>query len=62
MPSKRKGRRARGTGAIFFSESRTLWIGRKTINDVRVERWGASQGEVVKKLEAVEPPGPDTMV
>jgi integrase len=65
---KRKGRRARGTGSIFFSDARQVWIGRKVVGKnakgkpIRVEVWGATQGEVVKKLAAASPPGPDTTV
>lgn len=63
---KRKGRRARGTGSIFFSEARKVWIGRRTVvknakgKPVKIEVWGSTQAEVVKKLVAAGPPGPDT--
>ncbi len=66
--SKRKGRRARGTGTIFKSEARKVWIGRKTVGKnakgkpVRVEVWGDTQAEVVKKLAAAVPPGPETTI
>lgn len=59
---KRKGRRARGTGSIFFHEGRQRWVGRRVIGGVRIERWGETQGEVVKKLDAATPPGPGTTV
>jgi integrase len=66
--SKRKGRRARGTGSIFFSKARKVWIGRKTVGKnargkpIKVEVWGETQAEVVKKLAAAGPPGPETTV
>src|ERR1700677_4925361 len=66
--AKRKGRRARGTGSIFQSKARGVWIGRKTVGKnakgkpIRVEVWGDTQAEVVKKLAAAGPPGPETTV
>ncbi len=65
---KRKGRRARGTGAIFFSKARQVWIGRRTVGKnakgkpVKIEVWASTQAEVVKKLAAAGPPGPDTTI
>lgn len=62
---KAKGRRARGTGSIFFNARRGRWVGRrpvgKTVTGSTVYRecWGLTQGEVVKKLAAAAPPGPD---
>lgn len=66
--SKPKKRRARGTGSIFFSESRNRWIGRKVVGTTAAgktlfrEVWGKTQTEVVKKLAQLEAPGPDTTV
>jgi len=65
---KRKGRRARGTGSIFFSDAAGKWIGRKTVGKTakgkprRVEVWADTQTEVVKKLAAAQPPGTETTV
>jgi integrase len=56
---KGRGRRVRGTGTIFWSESRQCYIGRKTVNGRRVEVSAEKQEDVVKKLEAAGPPGPD---
>ena len=55
MPKKRTNRRARGTGSIFFHEARQRWVGRKIVDGARVERWGLTQADVVKKLDAVGP-------
>lgn len=66
--AKRKGRRARGTGSIFKSEAKGVWIGRRTVGKdakgkpVRVEVWGDTQAEVVRKLAAAGPAGPETTV
>lgn len=61
-------RRARGTGTIFWSEPDRCWIGRKPIGRGAtggtryVERWGATQAEVIRKLDAAGPPSPDVTV
>jgi hypothetical protein len=38
MPKRRKGRRARGTGSVFYYQGRDSWVARKTVNGVNVER------------------------
>lgn len=60
MPKKRTNRRARGTGSIFFHEARQRWVGRKVVDGVRVERWGLTQSEVVRKLDKVGPADKDS--
>jgi integrase len=65
---KSKSRRARGNGSIFFNERRGRWVGRrpvgKTVTGKTVYRecWGRTQAEVVKRLAAAAPPGPDATV
>ena len=54
--AKGKPRRARGTGSIFFHEKRQTWVGRKVVGAKIVERWGKTQGEVVKKLSSIGTP------
>lgn len=68
MPKKkRKSRRARGTGSIFYHEGRGRWVGRKVVGktpagkSVYVERWGATQGEVVRRLDEAGPPDPNVI-
>jgi len=60
LPKRRTGRRARGTGSVFYSELRGRWIGRGPGG--RPEVWGRTQAEVVAKLAAARPPGPRTTV
>lgn len=66
--AKKANRRARGTGSIFFHEGRQRWVGRRVIGKkangepLKVERWGETQGEVVKKLALVGPPGENETV
>lgn len=68
MAGRRKGRRARGTGTIFFHRGKGRWVGRKAVGRTPAgrtryaERWGATQAEVVRKLEAAGPPGPNVTV
>jgi integrase len=63
-----KTRRASGTGALFFSEARGVWVGRvrvgqKTDGSPRyAERSHAEQAKVVEALKLVEPPGDRTTV
>src|SRR5262245_10419870 len=65
---RRKGRRARGTGSIFFNDAKQRWVGRAVVGrsptgkTLYVERWGKTQAEVVAKLAAAKAPGPDTTV
>jgi integrase len=62
----KKRRRARGTGTIFRSRGR--WCGRLPIGRnseghvLYVERWGATQAEVIERLKEAGPPGPDVTV
>ena len=64
----RKGRRARGTGSIFYSEPLGKWVGRKPVGKTAagktqyLTRQGATQAEVVKKLAAAAAAGPQTTV
>ncbi|HYH69417.1 MAG TPA: site-specific integrase [Urbifossiella sp.] len=69
MPSRKtKGRRARGTGTIFWREGKARWVarvqvGRKPSGKPKyVECWGKTQGEVIKKMAAAKPPGPEVTV
>lgn len=68
MGKKRKGRRARGSGSIFFHEGRQRWVARVVVGrkpngkPLTREVWGRTQGEVVKRLAALKPPGPDITV
>src|SRR4051812_42083358 len=63
-----KGRRARGSGSIFFNESKQRWVGRKVVGKTATgkpvfkEVWAKKQSDVVKKLADVGPPGEDTTV
>lgn len=65
---KRKGRRARGSGAVFFSEARQRWIGRRVVGRTATGRtlykevWGKTQAEVMAKLADAGPPGPDVTI
>lgn len=68
MPKKkRKSRRARGTGSIFYHEGRGRWVGRKVVGktpagkSVYVERWGETQGDVVRRLDEAGPPDPNVI-
>jgi integrase len=58
---RRKGRRARGTGSVFFSAKRGVWIARKAVGGTKVERWGRTQREAVDRLSEALPPDPDTV-
>lgn len=71
MPARARkpaGRRARGTGSIFFREGKQRWVGRVVVGKkpngrpAYRECWGRTQGEVVRKMAAAVPPGPDTTV
>ncbi|MCE9567799.1 MAG: site-specific integrase [Planctomycetes bacterium] len=65
---KRQGRRARGSGTIFYCETRQRWVGRKIIGRTAkgkpkyAERSGETQAAVVAALAAAVPPGPGTTV
>jgi integrase len=58
---KRRGRRARGTGSVFFHAGRGRWVARKVVNGVKIERWGETQREAVDKLAEALPPDPDSI-
>jgi integrase len=59
-------RRARGTGSVFYSESRGVWVGRKIVgkkpngDPLYVERSHAKQEVMLRLLDAAGPPGPQT--
>lgn len=63
-----KNRRASGTGSLFFSAARGLWIGRTVVgrkpdgSPLVVERSHAEQAEVVKRLKEAAPPGPEVTI
>lgn len=66
---EKKRRGARGTGTIFFSKSRRVWIGRvpaggqTTNGHTRYrEMWDPNQTNLVKRLKELRPPGPTTTV
>lgn len=56
--AKRRG--PRGQGTCF--PNRGGWTARKTIQGIRVERWGKTQAEALQKLAQASPPGPRTTV
>lgn len=64
-PRKSKSRRARGTGSIFFRAGKQRWVGRVPVGTTAAgktvyrECWGKTQGEVVRKMAAATPPGPE---
>lgn len=63
-----KARRARGTGTIFFHESRGVWVGRVVVGRRAngttryAERSAPTQGELVALLRTAGPPGEGTTV
>jgi integrase len=63
-----RSRRARGTGSVFWSAARGVWVGRVAVGKkpdggVRyAERSDASQERLVEKLRLCRPPGPETTV
>lgn len=67
-PKKPRGRRARGTGSIFFNGKKDRWVGRKVVGrsptgrTLYKEYSGRTQAEVVRKLAAATAPGPGTTV
>jgi len=66
--TKRKGRRARGTGSIFFKEKKNKWVGRVPIGKAPNgktryrEHWGDTQTEVIEAMKNAKPPGPETTI
>lgn len=59
-PKKRRGRRARGTGGIFFHAKRGVWVARLRTGGHSREVSAPTQAEVVAKLATLRPPGPAT--
>lgn len=65
---KKKTRRARGSGSIFFSKPRGLWVGRVPCGHTKGgytryrELSDPDQRRLVERLKKVLPPGPDTTV
>lgn len=57
-----KTRRARGTGAFFWSNTLKLYIGRVKVGAKVVERRAPTVGALNAKLAAIAPPGPTTTV
>ena len=55
-------RRVRGTGSIFFHAARGVWVGRKRVAGVVVQRSHASQSEMLRLLDLATPPGPGVTV
>jgi integrase len=61
-------RAPRGTGTVFFNETKQRWVGRAQVGrkpngkPLYREVWAKTQGEVVRRMRAAEPPGPDTTV
>jgi integrase len=66
--ARKKTRRARGTGSIFFHKGRQKWVGRVRVGTkpngkpLSRECWAKTQAEVVRKMATAAPPGPDTTV
>lgn len=68
----KKSRRARGTGSIFKDERRGVWVGRKPLQPAKgpsgksytryQEVSAPTQGEVVRRLEELQPPAPSITV
>lgn len=56
MSPPRKGRRARGSGTVFWSQTRQRWVGRRTVGGRRIERSHPRQAECVRLLELASPP------
>lgn len=61
-----RGRRARGTGSIFYSEKRGLWVGRRIVGRSAggftsyQEVTAFTQGGVIKRLAEIAPPSATT--
>jgi integrase len=62
MPKQVTPRRAKGTGAHFWSKTLQLYVGRIWVGGKRYERRAATVAELNTKLEAIRPPGPTTTV
>jgi integrase len=58
-PAK-KSRAPRGTGSVFPDRRRGGYIARKTVDGSRVQRWGATQAEAIRRRDAAVPPDPNT--
>lgn len=64
---KERTRSPRGTGTVFHSKARKLWVARKPIGrrkgrTVYLERTGATQAEAMRRRDQALPPGPRTTV
>lgn len=57
-----KPRAPRGTGTAFYSKTRRCWVARKTVNGHRIERFGKTQGEAIRRRDEALPPGPTVTV
>jgi integrase len=61
-------KQARGTGTVFWHETREVWIGRRIVGRKRngdphyVERSHRDQAEMLRRLALAEPPGPNSTV
>ena len=49
-------RRARGTGSVFFSKARGVWVGRRKVGGRGIERSHKNQAEMLRLLAAALPP------
>lgn len=65
-PRTKAKRRPRGSGTIFYSEARKVWVGRVPVGrkgsgkTLYAERSDPAQGELLKKLALARAPGPET--
>lgn len=56
-----KGKRAPwGAGTAFYSKAHGCYVARKTVQGRRVERWGRTRAEAIRKRDAAVPPDRDT--
>lgn len=68
MAKRKASRRAKGSGSIFWHEGRQRWVGRVVVGKkpsgaaLTREVWGRTQREVVERMAAAKPPGPDVTV
>jgi integrase len=65
MAKDKRKRAPRGSGTVFYSKARGLWIarkvvGRKGLRTVYLERTGATQKEAIANRDRATPPDPDT--
>jgi integrase len=59
MAKHRQTRAPRGSGTAYYSRARRIWVAKKTVNGVRIERTGRTQAEAIRKRDAVLPPTSD---